>query len=332
VLTRYSSYSGVRSIQAGPDGRLRLNGRLLNLRGFAIHEENVATGAALDPHQLAAIMGWMRALGGHVLRAHYPLNPQLQEQADRYGILIWSEIPVYQTDPQYLARPSWLASAYATLRQNILTNQNHPSVMLWSIANELRTPPDAAQARYVSGAAALAKKLDPTRPVGIAIASWPGVPCQREYRAVDVIGFNNYFGWFTAGGGTTDDRDSLGPFLDEFRACYPTKALFVTEWGVDANRPGPVEERGTYAFQTDTDAYDLAVYASKPWLSGTTYFTLQDFAARPGWSGGNPLGTPPFVQKGLVDLQGNFKPAFWVVAAIDKATVQIGPRASAALK
>ena len=329
VLAGYSSYSGVRSIIVGPDGRLRLNGRLLNLRGFAIHEENVVTGAALDPHQLGAIVGWARALGTHVIRAHYPLNPQLEEQADRYGILLWSEIPVYQTDPQYLSSPTWLASAYSLLRQNILTNQNHPSVMLWSIANELRTPPDAAQARYVAGASALAKKLDPTRPVGIAIADWPGVACQREYNAVDVIGFNDYFGWFVAGGGTTDDRDSFGPFLDEFRACYPTKALFVTEFGVDANRAGPVEERGTYAFQTNTDVYDLAVMASKPWLSGATYFTLQDFAARPGWSGGNPLGTPPFVQKGLVDLQGNFKPAFPVVASIYKQTVQIAPRSGA---
>jgi beta-glucuronidase len=325
-LAGYFTDSGVRSIVATADGRLRLNGRLLNLRGFAIHEQSLTTGAALTPQQMTQVVGWVRALGGHVLRAHYPLNPLIEQLADRYGILIWSEIPVYQTDPQYLSQPAWLSNAHSVLRQNILENQNHPSVMLWSIANELRTPPDAAQARYIASSAALAKKLDPTRPVGIAIADFPGVPCQAAYAPLDVIGFNNYFGWFNAGGGGTDDRDGLGPFLDSFRACYPTKALFVTEWGVDANRPGPVDQRGTYAFQTNTDVFDLSVYASKPWLSGTTYFTMQDFAARPGWAGGNPLGNPPFVQKGLVDLYGNLKPAFPVVAAIDKATVQIAPR------
>jgi beta-glucuronidase len=324
-LAGYFSYSGIRSIKVGPDGRLRLNGRLLNLRGFAIHEQTLDTGAALSPLDIQRTIGWVRDLGGRVLRSHYPLNPQILELADRYGILVWSEIPVYQTDPQYLGQPAWLANAYRTPQQNIVTNQNHPSVMLWSIANELRTPPDHAQARYVAGAAALARRLDPTRPVGIAIADWPGVPCQSEYRAVDVIGFNNYFGWFDAGGGRTDDRDELSPFLDEFRACYPAKALFVTEFGVDANRPGPVEERGTYAFQTDTDLFDLQVFASKPWLSGATYFTLQDFAARPGWAGGNPVGTPPFVQKGLVDLTGVEKPAFGPVGQAYRSTVQIAP-------
>ena len=324
-IAGYVSYSGVRSITVGADGHLRLNGRLLDLRGVAIHEQTLTTGAALDPYQLQQIVGWARQLGARVIRAHYPLDPQIEEMADRDGILLWSEIPVYQTAPQYLSQPGWLREAHAELTQNILTNQNHPSVMLWSIANELRTPPNQAQARYIAGAVALAKRLDPTRPVGIAIADWPGVPCQPAYAPLDVIGFNDYFGWTDAGDGATADREALGPFLDSFRACYPHKALFVTEFGADANRAGPVEERGTYAFQTNTDAYHLSVFASKPWLSGATYFTLQDFAARPGWAGGNPLGTPPFVQKGLVDLQGNLKPAFSVVASIYKHTLQIAP-------
>jgi hypothetical protein len=97
----------------------------------------------------------------------------------------------------------------------------------------------------------------------------------------------------------------------------------ITEFGFDANRDGPVEERGTYAFQSDSVAFHLGVFAARPWLSGAIYWILQDFAAAPGWAGGNPRGTPPFVQKGLVDLQGNLKPAFSVVAAIYHATAQI---------
>ncbi len=48
----------------------------------------------------------------------------------------------------------------------------------------------------------------------MAISDWPGVACQAAYAPLDVIGFNDYFGWFDAGGGATDDRDELGPFLD----------------------------------------------------------------------------------------------------------------------
>jgi beta-glucuronidase len=209
------------------------------------------------------------------------------------------------------------------LTQNILTNQNHPSVLLWSIANELRTPADAPETSYVSKAAAVAHRLDPTRPVGMAISDWPGAGCQRAYAPLDVLGFNDYFGWFDAGGGATDDRDALDPFLDSFRACYPTKALFVSEFGFDGNRHGPVEERGTYEFQANSIAYHLEVFSRKPWLSGVIYWLLEDFAAGPGATGGNPWGDPPFVQKGLLDLQGNFKPAWSIVQSYYASTVQI---------
>jgi beta-glucuronidase len=216
-----------------------------------------------------------------------------------------------------------VARAHALLADNILDNQNHPSVLLWSIGNELVTPVTGPEYAYIRGAAALAHRLDPTRPVGMAISDWPGVSCQPGYAPLDVIGFNDYFGWYDAGGGATDDRDSLGPFLDSFRACYPSKALMVTEFGFEANRHGPIEERGTYEFQADSLAYHLRVFNSKSWLSGAIYFPLQDFAARPGWSGGNPWGTPPFVQKGVVDLDGNLKPAWSVMSSMYHATRQI---------
>jgi beta-glucuronidase len=323
-LAGYTDYSGIRSIKV-VDGRLELNGRLLNLRGVDLHEQTIATGAAMSPAQIGQLVAWVQALGATVIRAHYPVGPELEELADRDGILIWSEVPVYQLTTQALAQPGEIAQADAILQQNILDNENHPSVLLWSIGNELPTPVSGPEASYIAGAAALARKLDPTRPVAMAVSDWPGVACQSAYAPVDVIGFNDYFGWFDAGGGATDDRDALSPFLDSFRACYPTKALFVSEFGFDANRSGPIEERGTYQFQSDSVAFHLGVFATKPWLSGAIYFALQDYVAYPGYAGGDPWPYSPINQKGLVDLYGNFKPAFAVVQAIYKQTVQIAP-------
>ncbi len=325
-LAGYTDYSGVRSIAVTADGRLKLNGHLLDLRGVDLHEQNLYTGAALTTPQLAQLVGWTRDLGAKLIRAHYPLNPQIEEMADRYGILLWSEVPVYQVAGQYLDQPGWLAGAHEFLRQNILTNQNHPSILLWSIGNELPTPAGRAEASYIAGAVALAHQLDPTRPVAMATSGWPGVPCQSAYAPLNVIGHNDYFGWFDAGGGTNDDRDALGPYLDSLRACYPTQALMVSEFGFEANRHGPVEERGTYEFQANSTAYHLATFASKPWLSGAIYWILQDFAARPGWGGGNPRPDPPFVEKGLVDLFGNRKPAWDVVAQSYSRTRQVRGR------
>ena len=210
TLGGYSTYSGIRSVTVTADGRLELNGRLLNLRGVDLHEQDAQSGAALDAAQLTRLVAWIRQLGATVIRAHYPLNPEIEEMADRDGLLIWSEVPVYQVGSQQLAKPAVLRRAYSLVQENIATNQNHPSVMLWSIGNELPTPVTGPEAKYIAGAAALAHQLDPTRPVGMAVSDWPGVPCQTAYAPLDVIGFNDYFGWFDAGGGrlTTATRSA----------------------------------------------------------------------------------------------------------------------------
>jgi hypothetical protein len=322
-LSSYFTYSGIRSITVNKSGRLLLNGRQLHLRGVALHEQNVVTGAALSPTQLQQLIGWIRALGADVIRTHYPLNPEIEEMADRYGILIWSEVPVYRVSNENLAEPRLVAHANDILRTNILTNQNHPAILLWSIGNEFPAQADSAQTSYIAGATLLARKLDPTRPVGMAIATWPGIPCQRAYAPLNVIGLNEYFGWFDENNGATADRDALGPFLDSLRACYPRQAIMVTEFGFDATQDGPVEVRGTYEFQSDAAAHHLNVFASKRWLAGAIWWILQDFASAPGWSGGNPNPDPPWVDKGLVDRYGNQKPAFATVASIYKATPQI---------
>jgi beta-glucuronidase len=323
-LGGYVDYSGIRSITV-VNGHLELNGRQLHIRGVNLHEQNILTGAALSPTQLSTLMGYVKELGATMIRAHYPINPELEEMADRDGILVWSEVPVYQINDRYFRQSGWVRQALSLVRTNIETNQNHPSVAIWSIGNELPQTVDPGEARYISKAAALAHQLDPTRPVGLAIKDWPGLPCQAaQYAPLDVVGVNEYFGWFDVGGGATDDRDALGPFLDTVHQCLANKAIIMTEFGVDGNRNGPVEERGTYQFQANTAAYDLGVFAARPWLSGALYFLIQDYPAYPGYNGGNPLPSTPFNNKGLFDLYGNPKPAFAVVRSIYKDTVQIG--------
>ncbi len=326
-LGGYLDFSGIRSVIV-KRGRLELNGRTLSLRGFDMQEENVSTGGALTPAQTMQLIDWVRELGGTVIRTHYPVGPLMEELADRYGILIWDEVPVFGVSNTYLSRPGWVTQADQMLRQNVLDNQNHPSILLWSVGNELPTPASNAEASYIRGAVTLLHELDPTRPVGMAVDNWPGLPCQTAYGPLDVLGLNEYFGLFQQGGGTTDDRDALSPYLDTWRACYPHKALLLTEFGFDGNRSGPVEEYGTYQFQSDMAAFHLGVFATKQWLSGAIYQTLQDFAAYPYYNGGNPFPISPWNQKGLLDRYGNPKPAFTVVSQTYRDTLQIAARPS----
>ncbi|MDQ6775133.1 MAG: hypothetical protein M3071_02695 [Actinomycetota bacterium] len=322
-LGGYLDYSGIRSITV-KGGRLELNGRLLNLRGFNLHDQAMATGAAMSVARMGQLLGYARSLGADAIRVHYPIPQAMMEMADEQGILVWSEIPVYQLRPVELTDPSVIARALALLKVNILANQNHPSVMVWSIGNELRSPASYAEANYIARASALSRQLDPTRPVALAVSAWPGLACQPAYAPLGVIGFNDYFGWFDAGDGSTADRQELSPFLDNFRACYPNQALMVTEFGFDGNRVGPIEEYGTYAFQADAIAYHLAVFATKPWLSGAMYFAMQNYVAYPSYVGGDPLSNQPFNEKGVVDFQGNPKPSAATISSIYHATVQVG--------
>ena len=84
----------------------------------------------------------------------------------------------------------------------------------------------------------------------------------------------------------------------------------VTETGAEANRTGPVEEKGTYEFQSDYIKYHYDVYATKPWLSGALYWALKEFRVRPEWEGGNPRPQPPIHQKGVVAFDGTRKPGY----------------------
>jgi beta-glucuronidase len=320
----YRLHSGIRSIKV-VGGRLTLNGRPLSVRGVGIHEDDPVAGFAIDSARRAQIIAQAKELGATVIRAHYPLHPEMLELADRQGLLIWSEIPVYAVKTQYLKRLTVRKLAARELESNIVANQSHPSIMLWSIGNELSSRPGPVQQLYIEAAVRQAKALDPSRPIGLAVAAYPSAGCRPQYAALDVIGLNDYFGWYPGPNGQIADRDALPEFLDQMRACYPNKAILISEFGAEANRDGPVEEKGTYQFQQDFVNYHLGIYASRPWLSGAIYWALQEFRVRPNWEGGNPRPNPPIHEKGLLRFtDGSKKPAWFDVQRDFAATNQLG--------
>jgi beta-glucuronidase len=300
LLQRYTLKTGVRSIKV-VGGHLFLNGAPMNFRGVALHEDSRTLGFAIDNATRDQQLAWVKELGATVIRSHYPLAPYTQERADELGIMQWSEIPVYSIKAQYLKQMLVRELAARELESNIQTNGNHPSVIIWSIANELSARPGPVQGLYIKAAVERAHALDPSRPVGLAAAGYPSAGCQPEYGPIDVIGVNDYFGWYPGPGGHLFDRSGLSPYLDEVHRCYRHQAVVVSEFGAEANRDGPPEEKGTYAFQRDFVNYHLGVFATKPWLSGAIYWALNEFRVKPDWEGGNPRPNPPVFQKGLLN-------------------------------
>jgi beta-glucuronidase len=318
----YNLKSGVRALKVSR-GRLYLNGRPVNFRGVGVHEDTRTQGFAVDNAFRDKLVGEARALGATVLRTHYPMHPYIHELADKLGLLIWSEIPVYAVKTTYLKRESVRALAAKEMRRNVETNLNHPSVFTWSVGNELSSKPGPVQGDYIKRASEIAKDIDPTRPTSIAFAGYPSAGCQGEYKPLDIIGVNEYYGWYPGPGGKLFDRDGLSGYLDQVRRCYPRHAIAVTEFGAEANRDGPVEEKGTYGYQRDLVNFHLNVFAGKRWLSGAIYWALNEFRVKPDWEGGNPRPTPPVHQKGLLTYDTmSRKPAWADVQRLFRGTNQ----------
>jgi beta-glucuronidase len=318
VAARYVVHTGLRSVRVRPDGRLLLNGLPVNLRGVAVHDDIPGKGPALSEADRAALVRQIKDTGSTLVRSHYPLSPAFEELADRAGLLIWSEVPVYRMNTGYLFA-STRRAAVDLVRTNVLDNENHASVAIWSIGNELKDTVPSRVRQYIRAAARVAKGLDPTRPVGMAIEGHPFAACAAGYGPLNVLGLNDYFGWYD---GQVANAGDLSPYLDRMRACHPTKALLVTEFGAEANRTGSPAEKGTFEFQQDFLRFHLDVFAQKPWLSGAVYFPLREFAVRPGWDGGNPVPAPPFHQKAVLTYGGSAKPAYFDLVAAFRATQQ----------
>jgi beta-glucuronidase len=323
VGTSWSGHIGIRSIKI-KKGLLYVNGVRTTLRGASIHEDDPNVGAALTPQIRQSMFGELLRLGGTMTRSHYPLHPEFLEMADRAGVLVWQQIPFYRLGEDQMKLKSVRDKGLNMLRTEVARDQNHPSVLTWSIGNELPSRPAFGQERYIRDSTRLLHQLDPTRLVGLDISGYPSAPVVGQYNQLNALGINDYFGWYPGPNGQLVDRNALGPYLDQMRGYYPNLGLFVTEFGAEANRNGPVDEKGTFQFQSDWMQFQIATIDSKPYVNGAVNWLLRDFKVRPDWDGGNPIPQPPYNQKGVADQFGTPKPAFDVTARMYKAIKRAG--------
>lgn len=305
---RTTAHFGIRDWSIGPDGRIRLNGQPITLRGASFHEQTPRHGAALAPSDREQIVDELKSLHANFAREHYPPHPALLEAFDRAGIVFWEQIPVWRVRGTQLRSRRFRANALATLRGAILRDRSHASVLAWSISNETLRG-GAGERAYVSAARRLVNRLDPTRLLAADKSLRPVADFPPVYRELDAIGLNDYVGWY--GGRTADVPHDLASVHRRF----PRQALVITEFGAEANRRGSASRKGTFAFQQRFMAEHLRLYDRMPYLSGALAWVLRDFAVRPGWRGGNPHPQPPWLFKGLFSRSGSPKPAARTVAA-----------------
>lgn len=296
---------GFRTIEVkGRD--ILLNGKAIFLRGICIHEEApYRTGRAFSEEDAATLLGWARELGANFVRlAHYPHNENMLRMADRMGLMVWSEIPVYWLIDW--KNPATLRNAQAQLTENITRDRNRASIVIWSVGNE--TPILPERNVFMRELVATARKLDSARLISAALQVTTNQGATRVIddplgADLDVLGLNEYIGWY---GGTTKD-------IDEAVWTTPyNKPLIVSEFGADAKYGfhADPETRFSEEFQETLYQHQVKMLDGIPFLRGTSPWILMDFRS--------PRRLLPGVQdyfnrKGLVSERGEKKKAFYVL-------------------
>ena len=139
----------LRTLEVDDRGRMLLNGKHLALRGASMHEEHPTRGAALGPAEITANFDLLRDMGATMTRSHYPLHPLALELADRHGIVVWDEVPVYQMADALFRRASVRRGALDLVREMVHRDRSHPSVVVWSLGNENTSKPGVGFTRYL---------------------------------------------------------------------------------------------------------------------------------------------------------------------------------------
>ena len=306
---------GLRSVKV-VRGELRLNNRPINIRGASIHEDMPGHGAALTDADMDTIVRELKEAGANTTRAHYLMNERLLQRFDKAGIMVWNQAPIWQRDhgANLLAVASERRRAMAQLERTVLGARNHPSVITHSVSNELSFTPDrkAGTRRYLIDGAETARNLDPTIPISLDIKGRPGFEEQFVYENFDMIGINQYFGWYP----WVEDFNTLEPYLREMNDLYPNHAKVMTEFGAEGRadmNEFPPETLGTYAFQANHVNRTLDLVDRLPFMTGAIHWTMREFEINPGWLGGvrtNRPGRNTRHYKGVLTYNGARKPAW----------------------
>jgi beta-glucuronidase len=317
----WSSKAGIRRLTVTGKGVLELNGLPVRLRGVSFHESDPVTGAAWSPVQRDANNTLFQRLGVNMIRTHYPVAPQQMEWADRNGVFVWCQVQSFRPRNTQLRSRRYRRTVTAYTGEIVRRYRGYPSILTWSLSNEA-IPSDAKPLdQLISAQIRVAKALDPQGLVSADYASAPNDSIQQPaYRRLDILGVNEYFGWYPGQFGSTLKFADLRPYLNYLHRIYARQAMFITEFGTEANRHGSADEMGTYEYQTNFFTTQLAILREIPYLNGLFAWALRDYWVRPNWTGGNPDPTPPYSRKGLFEVDGSAKPAESVVEREFKAT------------
>jgi beta-glucuronidase len=296
---------GIRKVEV-KDGKICLNGRPVFLKGVGKHDEYPGMGRTIPDEIYQKDFEIIKRLNANAIRmSHFPHDEREIDMADKLGFLLWEEtLLVWDVDFKNLAVHKKVCQQ---LEELIRRDINHPSVIIWSLGNEVpSTTPEAEQC--LRSEMEVVRRLDPTRL--ITFATWPlDIKENRPLKFMDVISFNMYRGWYTP------DIPDIVKDIQAYHDAYPEKAIIISEFGAGAIKGchSASRDRWSEEYQEWVIEQNLSYMRKSPHISGCFIWNYVDYKdpARPYTIYESFLNN-----KGLLDVYRVPKKAYTTVAKI----------------
>ncbi|MGH1492672.1 MAG: glycoside hydrolase family 2 protein [Acidimicrobiales bacterium] len=298
---------GFRTVRV--DGtQILVNDQPVWLKGISLHGEGPSGGTrSHGPTEAATLLDWAQDLGANFVRlAHYQHDEHIVREADRRGLLIWCELPVYWGIA--FDDAAVLANALDQTNELVVRDRSRAGVILWSVANE--TLPGDERTTFLASLVDRTRDLDPTRLTTAALLTLPSADPVVHVtdplgEVIDVVAINQYLGWYYG------DRDDIPDI--EFSTAFDKPIIFSELGaGAKAGHHGGENEVWTEEFQAAVYRAQIAMIDKQSRCAGMSPWILKDFRT--------PLRVLPGIQdgynrKGLFSEEGEPKLAADVLRA-----------------
>ena len=289
---------GIRTFQFDADKGFFLNGESYPLHGVSRHQDWKNIGNAISYEQMEQDMELIREIGANTIRlAHYQHDQHFYDLCDKYGMVVWAEIPYISAH-----MPDGRENTFSQMKELIVQNYNHPSIVTWGVSNEITISPKHKKDMLDNHHALqkLCKEMDPTRPTTLACYAMCS-PFHPVTKITDIVAWNLYLGWYVPGLFLNDW------FMKFYHFMYPSRCLGYSEYGAEGmpNLHSGRPRRGdhTEEYQAKYHEYMLGCFERHPFMWGTYVWNMFDFAADARDQGGEP----GMNHKGLVTFDRKIK-------------------------
>ena len=290
---------GVRSFKVTPDEGFSINGVPTPLRGVSRHQDRVFEGNALTAEEHYDDAMLIKELGANTIRlAHYQHSQDFYDACDEIGFAVWAEIPFISV---FKKGEGAHKHVMEEMKELIIQNYNHPSIMFWGISNEILIGGISQELVDTHhDLEKLCKELDPTRLTTIAHVSTTPVNGPMHH-ITDVESYNHYFGWY---GGKMEQN---GPWLDQFHAEHPDICIGISEYGCEGiinwHSNTPQCKDYTEEYQALYHEHMAQVFEDRPWVWASHVWNMFDF----GCAARNEGGVSGRNNKGLITMDRKTK-------------------------